>query len=160
MINNKDKQTRFFRKNIPLTLYSKWLRKGYERVMCERWVGDWTKTATYWPPVPPSLAELLSRSAGLLNQGPWGPSPLPRTATTDSKLTKLPVALGYNIVWRLSASRGRRICTQFNPSTVKVILWYLRPDAPVPWSRAGSEVNILQNEKIIQDFNERFLKWQ
>ena len=29
-------------KNIPLTLYSKWLRKGYETVMCERWVGDWT----------------------------------------------------------------------------------------------------------------------
>ena len=27
---------------IPLTLYSKWLRKGYERVMCERWVWDWT----------------------------------------------------------------------------------------------------------------------
>ena len=21
-----------------------------ERVVCERWVGDWTKTATYWPP--------------------------------------------------------------------------------------------------------------
>ena len=54
-------------KNIPLTLYSKWLRKGYERVMCERWVGDWTGTATYWSPVPLSLAALLSRSAGLLN---------------------------------------------------------------------------------------------
>ena len=24
-------------------------------------------------------------------------------------------------------------CTQFNPSTVKAIPWYLRPDAPVPW---------------------------
>ena len=29
-------------KNIPLTLYLKGLQKGYERVMCERWVGDWT----------------------------------------------------------------------------------------------------------------------
>ena len=29
-------------KYMPPTLYSKWLRKGYERVMCERWVGDWT----------------------------------------------------------------------------------------------------------------------
>ena len=28
--------------NIPLKLYSKWLRKGCERVMCERWVGHWT----------------------------------------------------------------------------------------------------------------------
>ena len=26
----------------------------------------------------------------------------------------------------------------------KVIPWYLRPDAPVPWSMAGSEVNMLQ----------------
>ena len=26
------------------------VQKGYERDMCERWVGDWTKTATYWPP--------------------------------------------------------------------------------------------------------------
>ena len=38
----------------------------------------------------------------------------------------------------------RRICTQFNPSTVKFIHWYLRPDAPVPWSTAGSKVNNLQ----------------
>ena len=29
-------------KYTPLTLYPKWLRKGYERFMCERWVGDWT----------------------------------------------------------------------------------------------------------------------
>ena len=44
--------------------------------MCERWVGDWTKTATCWPPVPLSLAAFLSHSAGLLNRGPWGPSSL------------------------------------------------------------------------------------
>ena len=31
------------------------------------------QTATYWPPVPLSLAALLSRSAGLLNRGSWGP---------------------------------------------------------------------------------------
>ena len=37
------------------------------------------------------------------------------------------------------------IILQFNPSTVKVILWYLWPDAPVPWSTAGSEVNMLQS---------------
>ena len=34
------------------------------------------QTAIYWPPVPLSLAALLSRSAGLLNQGSWGLSPL------------------------------------------------------------------------------------
>ena len=68
---------------------------------------------------------------------------LPRTATTDSKLTELPIAPGYIIVWHPPASCERRICTQFSPSTVKVIPWYLRPDAPVPWSTAGLEVNIL-----------------
>ena len=41
-INNNDERTHFFRKNIPLIRYSKWLRKGYERVMRERWVEDWT----------------------------------------------------------------------------------------------------------------------
>ena len=30
----------------------------------------------------------------------------------------------------------RRICTQFNPSTVKVIPWYLRPDSPVIYTGA------------------------
>ena len=29
-------------RNATLTLYSKWLWKGCERVMCERWVEDWT----------------------------------------------------------------------------------------------------------------------
>ena len=82
--------------------------------------------------------------------GSWGPPsagnwfPLPRTATNWLQLTEFPVALGYIIVCRSPASCERRICTQFNPSTVKVILWYLRPDTPVPWSTAGSEVNMLQ----------------
>ena len=74
---------------------------------------------------------------------------LPRTATTDSKLIELPVAPGYIIVWRPPASCGHHICTQFNPSTVKVILWYLRPDAPVPWLTAGSKVNMLQDWLLV-----------
>ena len=69
---------------------------------------------------------------------------LPRTATTDSKLTELPVALGYIIVWHPPASYGRHICTEFNPSTVKAIPWYLRPDGTVPWTMAGSMVSLLQ----------------
>ena len=69
---------------------------------------------------------------------------LPRTATTDSKTTELPLAPGYIIVWHSPASCGCHICTQFNPSTVKIIPWYLWPDEPVPWSTAGLEVNVLQ----------------
>ena len=66
---NKDERTQFFRK-IYRSLYSKGLQKGYESFMCERWVGDWTKTATYWPPALPVIAAFLSRSPGLLNRGP------------------------------------------------------------------------------------------
>ena len=55
------------------------------------------KTATYWSPVPLSLAALLSRSAGLLNRGSWGPIALCWVMVlstssflqlTDSKLTE------------------------------------------------------------------------
>ena len=38
-------------------------------------VGDWTKTATYWPPHPsPDIAVCRSRSPGLLNRRPGGPA--------------------------------------------------------------------------------------
>ena len=37
-INNKDERTHFFRK----IYLSHFIRNGCERVMCERWVGDWT----------------------------------------------------------------------------------------------------------------------
>ena len=54
------------------------------------------------------------------------------------------MAPSYIIVWHPPASRERRNCTEFNPSMVKVISWYLRRDAPVSWLRAGSKVNMLQ----------------
>ena len=44
---------------------------------------------------------------------------------------------GYIIVWHPPAFCGRHICSQFNPSTVKVIPWYLRPDAPVIYTGAS-----------------------
>ena len=37
-INNNDERTHFFRK----IYLSHFIRNGCERVMCERWVGDWT----------------------------------------------------------------------------------------------------------------------
>ena len=56
------------------------------------------------------------------------------------------MAPGYIIVWRSPASCERRICTEFNPSTVKVISWYLWPDAPVSRLTAGLKVNMLQRK--------------
>ena len=50
----------------------------FERVakgLCVRGELETEQTATYWPQVPPTIAALLSHSAGLLNQGSWGPKP-------------------------------------------------------------------------------------
>ena len=139
-------------------MVAKGLRKGY------MWEVSWrlNKLQHIDPQIPLSLAAHLSRSAGLLNRGAWGPSPLlgPRSHCLElQQLTpnslELPVAPGYIIIWHPPASCGRHICTQFNPSTVKVIPRYLRPDAPVPWSTAGSEVNMLHNNNIkTQENNE------
>ena len=103
----------------------------FERVakgLCVRGELEIEQTATYWPQVPPTIAALLSHSAGLLNRGSWGSKPstgswfsLPQTATRTPtywlQLTDLSVAPGYIIVWHPPASRGRRNCTDFNPST-------------------------------------------
>ena len=137
-INNNDERTHFFRK-IYLSLYSKGLRKGYV------WeVNKLTPSSSVFS----STSFLFCWAAQLegLRAQPSAESwvSLPQIATTDSKLTELPVTPGYIIVWCPPASCECRICTQFNPSTVKVIPWYLRPDAPVPWLMAGSEVNMLQ----------------
>ena len=71
-INNNDERTHFFRK----IYLSHFFRNGCESVAkesCVRGESKTEQTATYWPPVPLSLEALLSRSAGLLNQGSWGP---------------------------------------------------------------------------------------
>ena len=73
-INNKDERTHF--RKIYLTHF---IRNGYERVakgLCVRGELVTEQTATYWPQISLSLAVLLSRSAGMLNRGSWGPSPL------------------------------------------------------------------------------------
>ena len=71
-INNNDERTHFLRK-IYLTHF---IRKGCKRVakgLCVRGELETEQTATYWPPVPLSLAALLFRSAEMLNRGSWGP---------------------------------------------------------------------------------------
>ena len=143
---------------------SHFIRNGCERVMCERWVGDWTKTATYWPPVPPSLAALLSRSARLLNWGHWGPGPLLRAGSHCLEMQQLtPNSLNFLSHRVISlCDIHLLICTQFNPSIVKVIPWHLWPDAPVPWSTAGSICYILgmtQNSNLLRWKGEVVLHW-
>ena len=104
-------------KNIPLTLF--------ERVVCERWVGDWTKLQDIAPPTPTFLAitRFLSPSPGLLNRG-LGAKPLlghgsHSSIFSSTDLNFLSPEL-YIIIWRPPTSCERQIHTQFNPSSVKV----------------------------------------
>ena len=56
----------------------------FERVakgLCVRGELETEQTATYWPQIPLVIAALLPHSAGLLNQGPEGPSPLSRAGS-------------------------------------------------------------------------------
>ena len=131
---------------------SHFIRNGCERVMCERWVGDWTNCNILTPSSFVFSSTTFSFSWAA-QSGSWGPITLCWVLVLSTasylqldwlQLTELPVAPGYIIVWHPPASCERRICTQFNPSTVKVIPWYLSPDAPVPLLTAGSMVNTLQ----------------
>ena len=92
------------------------------------------------PPVHLSFAALLSRSVGLLNRGSWGPIALcwVLVLSTASYLHLTETVCGarlYNCLTStcfLWASHLHPI----QPSTVKVIPWYLRPDAPVIYTGA------------------------
>ena len=166
-INNNDERTQFFRK----IYLSHCIRNGCERIakgLCVRSELETEQTATYWPPVPLSLAELLSRSARLLNRVSWGPIALcwvlvlstsSYLQLTDSNYLNLSVAPGYIIVCHPPASYGRQICTQFNPSTVKIIPWYPRPDPPVPWLTAGSKVNMLRHKRSANLDTNQLERW-
>ena len=124
-INSNDERTHFFRK-IYLPHF---IQNGCERVMCERWVGDWTNCNI----LTPSSFVFSSTSFSFWSAAQSGVLrahiPLLGAGSIYSilsltnwlQLTELPVAPGYIIVWHPPAFCERRICTQFNPSTVKVI---------------------------------------
>ena len=44
-----------------------------ESVVCERWVGDWTKTATYWPPSSSSDSSASFSFSWAAQLGAWRP---------------------------------------------------------------------------------------
>ena len=103
--------------------------------MWESWDGNWTDCNIFTP----SSFVFSSTSFSFC----WAASsfhcilfPTYWLQQTEFQLTQLSVAPGYIIVWPPPASCERHICTQFNPSTVKVIPWYLRPDAPVIYTGA------------------------
>ena len=153
---------------------SKWLQKGCERVMCGRWVGDWTNCNILTPSSfvfgSTSFSFCCAAQSGILRvHSPLlGAGSLYSTLSPTNwlQLTELLVAPGYIIVWHPPASCERRICTQFNPSTVKVMPWYLRSDAPIPWLTSGSTVNMLHRDVLANllncdtEVNEFELSWR
>ena len=135
---NNDEGTRFFRKTY-LSFYSKGLRKG----LCVRGELETEQKLQHIDPLFLCLLQhfflvLMGCSTG----DPEGPAfcrvwfSLPQTATTESKLTQTSCGAGlYNCLTSACFSE-RRICTQLNPSIVKVNFRYLRPDAPVIYTGA------------------------
>ena len=107
--------------------------------MCDRWVGDWTNCNILTPSsfVFSSTSFLFCGTAQLgvlMAHSPLlgaGSLYCILSPTNWPQLTQLYVALGYIIFWHSPASSGRHNCTEFNPSTVKVISRHPRPDAPV-----------------------------
>ena len=106
-------------------------------VVCERWVGDWTKTATYRPLSSPGYIKcvflvLLGCSTG----GLW------THLSAESWFSRLELEQLFKL-WTPTDSNF--LCTelyncftstQFKPSTVKVIPGHPRPDAPVIYTGA------------------------
>ena len=131
--------------------------------MRERWVGDWTDCNILTPSSSAYSSTSFLILLGCSTEGPEGPALCWELILTASncncnwlQLNQLSVAPGYIIVWCPPASCERRICTEFNPSTVKVISWYLRPDAPVSWLTAGSKVNMLHIYMLDNSFSLSF----
>ena len=155
--HNKHERTQFFRKMYH-TLYLKGFERVTKGIICERWVGDWTELQHIDPHSSShsSISFQFSRAAQ-----PWACGPL--SAGTWFSFQHLHLQLiwtscrrDYIIIWRPTTSCERHICTQFNPSTVKVIPWspdifdrmhllftqvHFSSDSP-----AGSEVNMLQSK--------------
>ena len=137
-------RTQFFRK----IYLSHFILKRVAKGLCVRGELETEQTVTYWPQVPLTIAALLSHSAGLLNRGSWGPKAsagswfsLPRTATRTPtnwhQLIQTVCGTGLYNCLPSTCFLWRRNCTEFNPSTVKVIPWYLRQDAPVIYTGAS-----------------------
>ena len=120
--------------------------------MCERWVGDRTNCNILTPNSfvfsSTSFSFCWVAQSGVLRahsplQGAGSLySILPPTSLTPTNWTSCRTGLYHCLISTcfLWASHLH----PFNPSTVKVIPWYLRPDAPLPWLTAGSKVNMLQ----------------
>ena len=109
-----NERTHFFRK----IYLSQFIRKRCERVVCKRWVGDWTDCNI----LTPSSSDYSSTSflilLGCSTGGLGGASPLLGTSSHCLELQRTSTATDSNwleLLWHLViyASRERPICTEF-----------------------------------------------
>ena len=126
--HNKDERKQFFRK-IYLSLY--WKGCVWEGV------GDRTKTATYWSPNSSGYHSLSFPFSWAAQPGAWGPSLCWYMVLIPASYLRLiwTSCRRRYIIW-FPPTSCVTIRTQFNPSTVKVAPWYLRPDASVIYTSA------------------------
>ena len=134
--HNKDERIQFFRK-IYLSRYLKGFERVTKGIICERWVGDWTELQHIDPQLfwlqQHVFPVLLGCSTGGLGAQPQLGYCSHSSIFSPPDLNFLSPGL-YNLAPPTSCER--HICTQFNPSTVKVIFWYLQPDAPAIYTGA------------------------
>ena len=100
-----------------------------------------------------AITVFLSRSPGLLNQGPWGPASLGHVPHSSifSPTDWTSCAPSYIIIWcPLFFLRASQFCTQFNPSMVKVISWYSSTGCPCYLCRCISYFESLAGVNMLQ----------
>ena len=130
--HNNDERTHFFRK-IYLSLYSKGLRKVYV------WEVIWrlNKDCNILPPSSSGHSSTSLSSCGAAQLGAQLSAGSGShcfklqqlTPNSDLQLTQTSCSTGLDNCLTPTCFSERRICTQFNPSTAKVIPWYLWLDA-------------------------------
>ena len=117
----------------------------FERVAKGLWVRGELETEQSWNILTPSSSGYSSTSFSFCWAAQsWGPTALcwmlvlskasylqMQQLTPNSKPPRTSCGTGLYNYLNSTCFSEHRICTQFNPSTVKVIPWYLRPDAPI-----------------------------
>ena len=148
-----NERTQFLRK----IYHSHFIRKcceSFAKGLCVRGELETEQTATYWPQVPLTIAALLFSFCRAAQTGVLRAQAL----CWELVLTASNCNSNFNCNWLqlTQAVCDTRLyncltytCFLWAPQLhriqpVKVIPWYIRPDAPVSWLTAGPKVSTLQ----------------
>ena len=102
-------------------------------------VGDWTKTATYWPSNSSGYHSLSFPFSWAAQPGSWGPSlywDIVLIPVSSLRLIWTSCHRDYIIIWHPPTSCERQNSHSIQPLDSQGHPWYLRPDAPVIYTGA------------------------